>query len=321
MNAKTAKKIPLFCALIPLLFCSCTEKKQLRVGVLNGPSAIPCAWMIENSGTSGMENLVFESCTSAQTELPKLLKGELDAGFLPPNVAAKVFNSGGGALVCLGICGNGNLYLLSKDHTPEDFSLEQLRGKTVQCAGQGATPQYMFGWLLEQAGLKDSVTMDFSIPNANIAAALVSGKVQYALVPEPFATVAQTKDSSVKRVLNIQEEYKKITSRDFPMTVLVANACFARENKKLLKKFTEFYARANHWTVKNPKEAGVLTEKANLGLTAFVAEKAVSNANFVWQAAPEGREQIESLLSLFLKAEPKSIGGKLPDDGFYFSVK
>ena len=235
MNLKNTRKKTLLGALISLVFCGCAQNKPLRLGVLNGPSAIPCACLMENSEAFGVENLVFESCTSAQTELPKLLKGELDAGFLPPNVAAKVFNSGGGALVCLGICGNGNLYLLSKDHTPEDFSLEQLKGKTVQCAGQGATPQYMFGWLLEQAGLKDSVTMDFSIPNANIAAALVSGKVQYALVPEPFATVAQTKDSSVKRVLNIQKEYKKITGRDFPMTVLVANAGFARENKKLYR--------------------------------------------------------------------------------------
>lgn len=321
MNLKNTRKKTLLWALISLVFCGCAQNKALRMGVLNGPSAIPCAYLMENSGNSGLENLVFESCTSAQTELPKLLNGELDAGFLPPNLAAKVFNTAGGALVCLGICGNGNLYLLSKDSTAQDFSLEQLRGKTVQCAGQGATPEYLFNYLLQNAGLKDSVTADFSIPNANIAAALISGKVQYALVPEPFATVAQMKDSSVNRVLNLQEEYKKLTGRDYPMTVLVANASFAKKNKKLLKQFTEFYAKANQWTIANPKAAGVLTEKANLGLKATVAEKAITNANFVWQTASEGREQIESILSVFLAGDPKSIGGKLPGDDFYFSVK
>ena len=115
--------------------------------------------------------------------------------------------------------------------------------------------------------------------------------------------------------------YEKLTEKTFPMTLLVANADFAKNNKKLIKKIAALYAKSNEWTVKNPKEAGILAEKANLGLKAAVAEKSIPNANFIWQDSLTAKKQIESILSVFLQESPQSIGGKLPDDDFYFSLK
>ncbi len=304
------------------------KNKNLRVGVLNGPSAIPCAYLIENKNECGLE-LTFQNHSSAQTELVALLKGELDVGFLPPNAAAKIFNSANKAVVCLGISGNGNLFLISKkensagvNNSSEQTNLEFLKGKTVYCAGQGATPEYMFLYLLSKenipANTKNGVTLDFSIPNANLASALVSGKIDYALVPEPFATVAQEKDNNIVRAVDIQKLYKTKTNNTYPMTLLVANFQFAKENKETLKSFVKFYAKANAWTVKNPQEAGVLTQKNQLGLKAEVAQKAITNAGFTWKDSKNAKTEIESLLSIFLESAPESIGGKLPSDDFYF---
>lgn len=300
--------------------------KQVNVGVLNGPSGIPCAYLIENKDSFGIKNLTFESFTSAQTELPKILKGEIDIGFLPPNAAAKVFNAGKGAIVCLGITGNGNLFLISK-HS-EQISLESLRGKTVQCAGQGATPEYMFKYLLSKQNIPvnpenavDGVTLDFSVPNANIAAALISGKAEFALVPEPFATVAEMKSPDVRRSLDIQKLYARQNGGTYPMTLLVANAAFAKANKSTVEKFIEAYKQAYEWTVKNPLHAGELTEKHRLGLKSAVVAKAISSSAFTWKSAEEGRTDIEQLLSIFLENAPESVGGKLPADEFYFEGK
>lgn len=294
--------------------------KQVRVGVLNGPSGIPCAYL----DSFGIKNLSFENFASAQAELPKLLKNEIDIGFLPPNAAAKVFNAGKGAVVCLGISGNGNLFLISKH--PEPISLMSLRGKTIQCAGQGATPEYMIKYLLSKQNIPvnpenpdDGVTLDFSVPNANIAAALISDKAEFALVPEPFATVAEIKSPDVKRSIDIQKLYEKQNGGTFPMTLLVANANFVKSNKSTVKKFIEAYKQASEWTVKNPQHAGELTEKHSLGLKASIVAAAVPNAAFTWKSAEEGRTEIEELLSIFIENAPESVGGTLPGDGFYFT--
>ncbi len=300
-------------------FC---QKQKVRVAVLNGPSAIPCAYLIEHKEDFPLD-LSFTNFTSAQTELPSLLKGEVDVGFLPPNAAAKVFNSAKGAVVCLGIAGNGNLFLISTDRAQtEDFSLKSLCGKTVYCAGQGATPEYMFRFLLESEGIKvnekDGVTLDFSIPNANLAGALASGKIEYALVPEPFATVAETKNSRVVRALNLQSLYRKKTGTTYPMTLLVANARFVRNNPDAVKTFKELYAKSSRWTVNNAGEAGTLTEKNGLGLKAQVAEKAIKNAGFTWKDAKQAQPEVEQLLTIFMNAAPESTGGKLPAEDFYY---
>ncbi len=346
------KKLPLAFAFALACFSAFAAPKQVRAGVLNGPSGIPCAYLIENKDSFGIKNLTFENFTSAQTELPKLLKGEIDIGFLPPNAAAKVFNAGNGAVVCLGITGNGNLFVISKKSGVH--ALESLRGKTVQCAGQGATPEYMLKYLLSKQNipvnlnsqiernsqnlklsqnssnsenLRDSknpenaVTLDFSIPNANIAAALISDKIEYALVPEPFATVAETKSKDVKRVLDIQQIFAHQNGGSYPMTLLVANAKFAKSNKSTVEKFIQAYKQAFEWTLKNPSHAGALAEKNNLGLNAKIVEKAIPNAAFTWKSAADGRTEIESLLSIFLENAPESVGGKLPSDEFYFGAK
>ena len=364
------RKLPLAFAFALACFSAFAAPKQVRAGVLNGPSGIPCAYLIENKDSFGIKNLTFENFTSAQTELPKLLKGEIDIGFLPPNAAAKVFNAGNGAVVCLGITGNGNLFVISKKSGVH--ALESLRGKTVQCAGQGATPEYMLKYLLSKQNIpvnlnsqiernsqelklsqnssssenprdsqnpqifensqaqrdfqssqnpENAVTLDFSIPNANIAAALISDKIEYALVPEPFATVAETKSKDVKRVLDIQQLFAHQNGGSYPMTLLVANAKFAKSNKSTVEKFIQAYKQAFEWTLKNPSHAGALAEKNNLGLNAKIVEKAIPNAAFTWKSAADGRTEIEQLLSIFLENAPESVGGKLPSDEFYFGAK
>ena len=294
------KKI--FLITVTSLIFSVFQLSAQKIAYLNGPSAIPCAYLME-------ENPEYEylSCASAQVALPKLIKGEADIGFLPPNVAAKVYTDNNGALLCLGICGNGNIFLITKD---EDFSdLSALSGKTVACAGQGATPEYVMNYILKEKGI-ENVTLDFSTPNPQIAAMLLSGKFDYAVVPEPFASVAQSKDSSVKRV-SISQEFSEVTGgNDFPMTLLVVNKKYAEGHKKQISTFIKLYEKAVKRTVENPKEAAALSEKHELGLKAAVAEKAIPNCAFTWKPAKKSKEEIEMLLNLFEQT--------LPDNGFYY---
>ena len=287
-------------AILIFFMISCLSAQT--IAVLNGPSAIPCAYLMEEKPEYN-----YLSCASAQIALPKLIKGEADIGFLPPNLAAKVYTDNKGALLCLGICGNGNLFLITKN---QDFTeLSQLEGKTIACAGQGATPEYVMNYILNKKGIKD-VTLDFSTPNAQIAAMVLSGKFEYALAPEPFASVAKEKDSAVKLV-SISKEFSAVTGgSDFPMTLLVVNKKYAENHKKEISKFINQYEKAVKRTVKSPSEAAELSEKHELGLKAAVAQKAIPNCAFTWIPAKKSKAEIEMLLKLFNQP--------LPDAGFYY---
>ncbi len=303
---------------ILILFLSNLTAQQLRVGLLNGPTCLPAAYLMDNSDYS------FQLFADPQALLPKMIKKEIDVGFMPANVAAKVYNSASKVIVCTAVVGLGNLKLITTDQNIRNFT--DLKGKTVYVAGQGASPEYIFRYLLKENGMtwqgdRADVKMDFSIPTAQLAAQLISGKIAYALLPEPFATIAQMKSDQVKCAIDLQNEYLAVTGEKeiYPLSVMVVRSDFAKENPELLKNFLSEYQNAVNKAVSNPVETGRLCEKHKLGLAADVVENAVPISNYVYEAADLSKKNLEFLLNLFLENDKASIGGKLPDDGFYYN--
>jgi NitT/TauT family transport system substrate-binding protein len=299
-----------------------TFPATMRVAAIIGPSGVGMASLfvkppILAPGTS----VSFETAGSVDVLLPKLLNGDVDIGILPPNVAAKIYNIGKGSVIAGAVVGNGMLALVTRDQSIK--TLADLAGKTVSVAGQGSTPEYVTRTLLKKYGLTDdSITLDFSIPSTEIPAALVSNKIDYAILPEPFATVAILNgkaDKPLRRAVLLKDAWAQSGfGADFPMTLCVVRKSFAQKYPAAVRKFLDAYRDSIAWTVANPEDAGPLVEKAGLGLKAPIAAKAIPECNFAFVPATEARASIEQLLSVFRDYAPESIGGKLPDDGFYF---
>lgn len=295
----------------------------LRVAALAGPSGLGMSQLIGMPPTlAGNVATTFEIEGSVDVLLPKLVNGDIDIGILPPNIAAKLYNLNPGSVVAAAIVGNGMISLVTRDAAIRSFS--DLAGKTVTVAGQGATPEYVFRALLAAKGIEpESVTLDFSIPVPEIAASLISNKTSYALLPEPFATVAVLngkipEDMPVFKAIDLRDSWKESgLGEDFPMTLCVVRSEFAQKHPELVSEFLELYRASIEWTVENPAEAGVLSEKVGLGLKAAIAARAIPSSNYVFIPAREGKASIEQLLSVFIKYAPAAIGGRLPDDGFY----
>ena len=301
------------------------QASQIRIGLLNGPTCVPAAYLMENKKTISAAELTYEKFADPQALLPKMIKKEMDIGFMPANVAAKVYNSGNKTIICCAVVGLGNLSLITTDENIRRFS--DLKGKKVYVAGQGATPEYMFRYLLKENNLTATgdnadVALDFSIPTAQLAAQLISGKIQYAVVPEPFATIAKSKSDKVRSALDFQKEYLEVTGKKaeelYPLSVMVVRADFAKENPKLMEALLADYDAAVNWTNNNAAEAGALCEKHSLGLAAGVVTKAIPVSNYTFVPAASAKKSIEKLLKLFLEGDKTSIGGKLPDKGFYY---
>ena len=315
------KRIKLF--LFVLMFSNTVFAAELRVGVLNGPTCIPAAYLMENE-----KSISFESFADPQALLPKMIKKEIDIGFMPLNVAAKVYNTGNKAIICCAITGLGNICIITTDQKIRTFT--ELKGKTVYMAGQGATPEYMMRFLLKENELTCSsdnaasdVLLNFSIPTAQLASQLISGKIKYAAVPEPFATIARMKSSDVRAVLDFQEEYKAVTGSQniYPLSVMVVRKEFAEKNPELLESFLELYKKSLEWTLKNPNKTGDLSEKHSLGLSAAVVTRAIPVSNYTFIPAAQAVSISEELLEIFLQNDPSSIGGKLPEREFYYERK
>jgi len=247
----------------------------------------------------------------------RFISGEAKLGILPPNIAAKIASSGKD-IRATAVIGAGMLSLLSSD--PGAQSINDLRGKTVEVAGQGATPDYVFRKILAFHGLtpdKD-VMLGYSLAYPEIAQSIIAGRVSIALLPEPFATMARSGRPDLKSVIDVQEEWVKAGGRgNYPMTLLVVDGVFADTNAGAVAGILNAVKNSIDWVKVHPAEAGILVEKYELGLKANIAAAAIPKSNYVFIPADEARPSMEALFALFLEYAPVSIGGALPGDRFY----
>jgi NitT/TauT family transport system substrate-binding protein len=321
------KKITLALSFVLALACPLWARPQVEeakapvplvINAIKGPSGVGMIGLFENPPQIPGYEVSIEAFGQADIIAAKFISGEAKIGILPPNVAAKIASSGKNVQIAA-IVGAGMLSLITADPSIQDIG--DLRGKTIEAAGQGATPEYVFRHILKARGLDPDrdLKLTFTLAYPEIAQSLIAGRLSLALLVEPFATMALRGNPALRQLGDIQGEWVKAGGNsNYPMTALVVDGDFARENKNAVDIILRDYRASTEWVVSHPADAGQLVEKFELGLRAPVVQAAVPRSNYVFLGAREARAAIESLFSVFLENDPASIGGKLPESGFYY---
>ena len=291
------------------------EVSALRVGALKGPTAMGMVRMMSDDSVNR-----YTLAGSADELTPKLIKGELDIICVPANLAAVLYNKTEGQLVTLAVNTLGVLYIVENGGESVQ-SMADLKGKTIVAAGKGSTPEFGLRYLLEQNGLDpdQDVTVDWKSEHAECVAALAAGTADMALLPQPFVTVAQGKLEKLRVALDLTEEWDALDNGSAMITgVAVARRELVEERPELVEKFLIEYARSVEWVNENTAEAAELVAANGIIESPAVAEKALPHCNIVCLTGEEMREKLSGYLSVLAEANPESVGGRLPEDGFYY---
>jgi NitT/TauT family transport system substrate-binding protein len=81
--------------------------------------------------------------------------------------------------------------------------------------------------------------------------------------------------------------------------------------------FEREYAAAVEWMLANPEEAGKLIETELLKAPVMTA--ALKGITWKYTTAADARASLEAFYTALMELSPEVIGGKLPDDGFYYA--
>ena len=316
------KKFPaLFILMIPALLHAIGNNDKgatdLTVYTIKGPSGVGLVRLFEEPPHINGFNVKVEALPQADLMAARFISGEAKVGILPPNLAAKIA-SAGIDIRAAAVIGSGMLSLLSSD--PSVNGIGDLKGKKIEVAGQGATPDYVFRRILKNYGLDPDrdLALGYSLAYPEIAQSLIAGKVSLALLPEPFATMALAGRPDLYSVADMEEEWVKVGgSGNYPMTLLVVDGFLAESNMGALDSILGAVKESIEWVKAHPAEAGLLAEKHDLGIRASVAAAAIPKSNYVFIPALEARPSLESLYKVFLEYAPSSIGGTLPGGKFY----
>ncbi len=293
----------------------------VRVAALKGPSGFGMVRLFSEKPELGPQvSAEYELAASPDLMVAKIVSGAVDFAALPVNVAAKLYGSGidypMGA-----VTGYGVLYLMSRD--PSIDSWADLSGRTVHNIGQGATPDFLFRYLLSRNGIvpEQDVRIDFSLGHPELAQSLIAGRVDTGILPEPFVTKVLNASKDVRVALDLQKEWSRIrgTDRSYPITVLVVRGTLARERPDIVKAFLDAYRDSVHWANEQPGEAGRLIDALDFGMNAQEAAAALPRCNLTFIPAGEAKDLVRDFLQVLLDYAPQALGGKLPDEGFYLS--
>lgn len=297
------------------------EKIDINVAALIGPTGMGMVDLMEKSALGETANHYnFELTGAPDALVGKVISGELDIIAVPTNLALVLYNKTEGNVQLAAVNTLGVLFVLENGN--EIHAIDDLKGKTINVSGKGAVPDFAAQYLFKEAGLaiETDVTMDYSLEHADLATAMVSGDIKIGMLPQPHVTTALMRNPDLRIALDITEEWQKTSDGkdQLMMGAIIVQKAFAEAHPDAVNAFLDEYKASVEYVNNNVPEAAKLIEKYGILPNASIAEKAIPLSNIVYIDAVDARASLDSFFKILHTLEPKSVGGKLADEGFYY---
>ena len=282
-----------------LLPAALAESTPVRVGALKGPTAMGMVQMMADKADA----YDFTLAAAPDEIVPLLVKGELDIAAVPANLGSV-------------------LYIVERGDTVH--SVADLKGRTLVTAGKGSTPEYALNYILTGNGLdpEADLTIEFKSEHAECLAAMLQDESVVAMLPQPFATVAQAKAEDIRVALDLTAEWDALqegaeTPSAMITGIAVARAAFVGENPEAVTQFMADYAESVKFAQEDVEGAAKLIGQFDI-FEAGPAQKALPFCNIVFIDGADMKDRLGGYLAALMAQDPAAVGGALPGEDFYY---
>lgn len=299
-------------------FAACSKKQddtEIRIAALKGPTGMG---MVKLADKQNYPNYTVSIEALPDALNPRIISGEVDVAAVPVNLASVLYNKLDGDISVLAVSTLGVLYVVEAGS--EMNSVADLAGKTVYATGQGATPEYILNYLLDKNGVAGSVEVNYVGEHAALATMLADGSAEIGMLPEPNVTSTLAGNDNLRIALNLTEEWNKVCSTELVQGVVIARKSFVNEHPEAIEQFLREYEKSSAFVNENIDEAAKLIVDVGILGNVEIAKKAIPNCNISFSKGEAMHKAVEGMLAVLFEANPKSIGGKLPDKDFYYGI-
>lgn len=165
-----------------------------------------------------------------------VLSGDVDIGFCGSEATIYVYNSGEKDYLVnfAKLTKRDGSFLVSRKKY-DNFTLEDLKGKTVIGGRKGGMPEMTFEWALKENGIdpEKDLTIDTSVAFAAMEGAFIGGDADFVTLFEPNASSVE------KQGLGYVVGYVGNWGGEVPYTAYNAKKSFIKENPEIIKGFTK----------------------------------------------------------------------------------
>ena len=285
-----------------------------QVASLKGPTSMGLSALM----TSENEHYEFNIYAAADEIVPLVVKGEVDIALVPANLAATLYQKTNGAIEVANIKTLSVLQVV----TPGDVEMSDLtalKGKTIYMTGKGTTPEASLRYLVEKNGMSwDDMTVEFKTEATEVVSALQTDPTAFAVLPEPFATVAIQQLDNRHIALSLGDEWDRVSDNGSQLVtgVTIVRKEFAEAHPAAMLQFAADAAESVAYVNGHPEDAATKIESLDI-VKAPIAKLAIPRCNLVCMTGEEMRTALSGYLDALYTFDPQMIGGKLPDDAFY----
>ena len=146
-----------------------------------------------------------------------------------------------------------------------------------------------------------------------------SKKDAIAVLPQPYVTAAQLKDSSLRVVLDLTKEWNKVCDTQLITGVTVVRTEYAKENPDIVANFLRDYEKSIKAAQTDIAGTAALCEETGVVAKKAIAQKALPQCNIVYRVGDEMKADVNAYLKVLYDASHAAVGGKLPDANFYYT--
>ena len=316
-----------------LASCSAPDNKendyQLKIGYLNGPTGMGMAKLIhDNGGKEGNEKYSFTP-TTAELVGPAVVSGTFDIACMPTNTAAMLYNNNQSIEILALNCMN-SIFIITDQNTTVD-SIEDLEGKTIYTSKAG-TPAPILNTLLAKYGINATVSNEYNgqiiAKPENLSSVITDGGAAIVAAPEPIITASllalkndASKDIEYSIDLDLGEIWNEKFDTEIAMGCIVANKETLKNYKSAIDDFLAEYMASIEFIgdQKNIEVSASYIVDAGIMAAVPAAKTALTNLNKGGNIAyVDGLLMKETLIEVYTAFGMALIGGKLPEDDFYY---
>lgn len=180
--------------------------------------------------------------------------------------------------------------LLVARNKTDEFSWEDVKGKTIIPGRKGGVPFMTLQYVLRKNGInpETDVILDDSIKFDLMAGAFASGDADYVTLFEPTASMTE-KEGKGYIVASVGE-----AAGDIPYTAYFAKKSYIEKNEEIIQKFTEAIYEGQKWVKEHTaKEIAEVIQSFFPDTSVEMLESAVQTYKDIeaWNETPELKEE------------------------------
>jgi NitT/TauT family transport system substrate-binding protein len=317
------KTFIIFCIALIVIGCNNSAKvkktpSSYTIATLKGPSSMGMVKLIDSLDNAESPSIEVEILNEPIQVRKMIIDGSADFAILPITMAALIYNKGlDYKLIAVPVW--GTLYLFGSDTTITQW--EHLKGKRVHVMAKGMTPDVLFRQLLEINGInpEKDIKLDYSFPtHIDLANAIASGQANLGVISEPMVSLVMQRNKSIIPIFDLNFEWQKSLKIPIPQTALLVKKDIAANNPEIVEQLLTSYESSSKWVNQHPDSAANLIVKHNILPNYEVAYNAIPRSNLKFVRAKGIAMQVEEYLRIFYLMNPDIVGGKIPDENFYY---